>query len=97
MALEEIPPARGNAETLRALVLDDLQIAAPLLEALASAGSLGEKIALMRKLLALGLRIGDEEVGRKCVRLDELVHAIAALGKVTGIEALKKRLAAGSA
>jgi hypothetical protein len=87
----------GEARRIEAFTLDELQQVLPALESVARAAAIGERIKAARAVLAAALGESEETLGARKISLAELLDAVDAIAKVSGLEALKNRAAAAQA
>lgn len=87
----------GELRTIEAFTLDELQEVLPALQGVARAANIGERIKAARAVLAAALGESESSLGAMRISLEELLDAVDAIAKVSGLEALKNRAAAAKA
>lgn len=87
----------GETHEIEAFTLDALQKVLPALEAVARATNIGERLAAARRVLGAALAISEEALGSMKISLEELLDAVDAIAKISGLETLKNRAAAAKA
>lgn len=87
----------GEARRIEAFTLDELQQVLPALESVARAAGIGDRIKAARAVLAAALGDSEAALGAQKISLEELLDAVDAIARVSGLEALKNRAAAAKA